>query len=391
MKKLMLISLLLLLRFNLYAQDRNVLNSLPDSIFSGKQGKAHVQGIAVDQVKGYIYFSFTDRLLKFDLKGNLIGSVTGFLGHLGDLDINPANGKIYGSLEYKNDEIGKGISKSLGVEQQHENGFYIAVFDGDLIVNPGMNAEKEESLLKTIYIKEALADYEAKTQFGKETKPHRFACSGIDGVAFAPAAGSSHSSKKYLYVAYGVYGDTTRSDNDHQVLLQYDVQDWEKYGQKLSQHHLHHSGPDKPLEKYFVKTGSTRYGIQNLAYDPHTGNLFAAVYRGAKSQFPNYDLFVIDLHKKAKSSSASFGSLQLNIKTLPLLEAGPKHAQSGIRGWNFKWGATGLCPLGNGDFYISHNAKDANGLEHSTVYKYRWIGNKENAFVLAVVSQHELR
>ena len=133
------------------------------------------------------------------------------------------------------------------------------------------------------YIKEAVNDYSANVKDGNEEKPHRFACSGIDGVALAPSIGSLISTKKFLYVAYGVYGDTARSDNDHQVILKYDVSDWGKYAQKLSQNTLHHSGPKKPLNKYFLKTGNTRYGIQNLAYDPYTGNLFAAVYSGSKN------------------------------------------------------------------------------------------------------------
>ncbi|RZK34132.1 MAG: hypothetical protein EOO90_31235, partial [Pedobacter sp.] len=269
---------------------------LPDSIYSGKQGGLHVQGVVIDKKNGFVYFSFTDKLLKMDLKGNLIGSITGFVGHLGDLDIT-ADGKIYGSLEYKNDAIGKGIKKQLGVKTVNEDGFYIAIFDASKIISPNMNAEKED-LLRTVYIKEAVDDYNANVKVGNKEVAHRFACSGIDGVAFAPVIGSTSNTKKFLYVAYGVYGDTARNDNDHQVILKYDIADWGKYAQKLSQNKLHHSGPQKPLEKYFVKTGNSRYGIQNLAYDQASGNLFAAVYKGSKPQFPNYDLFVIDGKKK---------------------------------------------------------------------------------------------
>ncbi|RZJ18818.1 MAG: hypothetical protein EON51_17205, partial [Acinetobacter sp.] len=108
---------------------------LPDSIYSGKQGGLHVQGVVIDKKNGFVYFSFTDKLLKMDLQGNLIGSVTGFVGHLGDLDITP-DGKIYGSLEYKNDAIGKGIKKQLGVKTVNEDGFYIAIFDASKILRP---------------------------------------------------------------------------------------------------------------------------------------------------------------------------------------------------------------------------------------------------------------
>jgi hypothetical protein len=377
MKKIFLLPIFFII-LALSARSQNI-TSLPDSIYSGKQGKMHVQGVAVDKANGYVYFSFTDRLIKMDLSGKLIGSVTGFVGHLGDLDFNTADGKIYGSLEYKNDAIGKGIRKSLGVQNNNENGFYIAIFDGSRIVRPDMSAEKED-LLCTVYIKEAVKDYEDSVQIGNDIKPHRFACSGIDGVAFAPAIGSSDTNKKYLYVAYGVYGDTDRDDNDHQVLLKYDIANWNKYGQQLSQDKLHHSGPEKPLDKYFVKTGSTRYGIQNLAYDAYTGNFFAAVYRGAKTQFPNYDLFVINAHQKPGKGQISSGNETIKVQTLSLFQAGPKDANTGIRGWRFEWGATGLCPLGDGLFYISHNNKNKDGQEQSTIYKYKWIGDAQSSF-----------
>ena len=73
------------------------LRNLPREIRSGEQGPFHVQGIAVDLERGYIYFSFTTKLLKMDLEGNLIGSVDGMTGHLGCLTINPADGRVYGS------------------------------------------------------------------------------------------------------------------------------------------------------------------------------------------------------------------------------------------------------------------------------------------------------
>ena len=84
-------------------------NDSPRTIFSGLHGNHHVQGIAVDKDRGYIYFSFTTKLIKADLQGRLIGSVDGLTGHLGCIAMNPADGRIYGSLEYKNDAIGKAL------------------------------------------------------------------------------------------------------------------------------------------------------------------------------------------------------------------------------------------------------------------------------------------
>lgn len=369
-----------LFTLNALAQDATVPTNWPDSIYTGKQGRMHVQGMAVDQANGYIYFSFTDRLIKMDLSGRLLGSVTGFLGHLGDLEFNADDGKVYGSLEYKNDEIGKGIRNTLGVDQSNESGFYIAIFDGSQIVRLDMDANTED-VLRTVYLAEVVKDYEAQVRVGDGVRPHRFACSGIDGVTFAPAIGRSNSDRMYLYVAYGVYGETDRDDNDHQVILKYDVANWDSYAKHLSQDDLHHSGPRKPMAKYFVKTGNTTYGIQNLAYDPHSGNLFAAVYRGKKTQFPNYDLFVIDGHARPSKSRISSDHKMIKVETLSLLQAGPQDLDTGIRGWNFEWGATGLCPLGDGLFYISHPLKLKDGQQQSTSYLYKWTGDNEHAFI----------
>ena len=58
-------------------------SKLPRQIYSGEQGPFHVQGIAVDLDRGYMYFSFTTTLLKTNMQGNLLGSVEGMTGHLG--------------------------------------------------------------------------------------------------------------------------------------------------------------------------------------------------------------------------------------------------------------------------------------------------------------------
>lgn len=353
---------------------------LPDSVFSGPQGPFHVQGIAIDQVNGFMYFSFTDRLVKTDLNGKTVGSVSGFIGHLGDIDLSD-DGKIYGSLEYKNDDIGKGITKKLGIAATGQDAFYVAIFDVAKITKPGMDAEKED-LLRTVFIKEATDDYKAVVRSGDRKIPHRFACSGIDGLTLAPSIGADPSSKKYLYVAYGIYGDTTRSDNDHQVILKYDVSDWSSYSKQLSQTDLHQSGPAKPLEKYFVKTGNTRYGIQNLAYDSYTGNFFAAVYKGGKPEFPNYDLFVIDGKKKAVSTSIESDHRNQKVNMLSLAPSATSALPAAINGWHFAWGSTGICPLGDGLFYISHPSKTKDGLQQTTVFKYKWLGDADKGFEL---------
>ena len=179
-----------------------------------------------------------------------------------------------------------------------------------------------------------------------------------------------------------LFRSTTRKDNDHQVILKYSITNLSKTGQKLIQENPHHSGPEKPLAKYIVKTGNTNYGIQNLSYDSHTGNFFAAVYKGSKSQFPNYSLFVIDGHKKPGNVEITSDNKIIKVKSLSLLQAGLRGPETGIRGWNFEWGSTGLCSLGDGFFYISHHEKTNDGQQATTVYKYKWIGDADRAFVL---------
>lgn len=351
---------------------------LPDSIYSGRYGTSHNQGIAVDQKHGFVYFSFTDKLIKTDLSGHFIGSVTGLVGHLGDLAYDPKTNTVYGSLEYKNDVIGNNIRKKHGLKQNNDINFYIAMFDVSKIDQANMDAVGND-ILKTIYLKEVVKDYKDSVMDGNQKVQHRFGCSGIDGVTLGPSFGKPDSKKKYLYVAYGIYGDTTRDDNDHQVILKYDYADWRKLGKELTQKQSHHSGPDTPLAKYFVYTGNTTWGTQNLAYDPSTGNYLAAVYQGKKSQFPNYRLFVIDGHQSPGIAEIKSDNKKIKVKTLSLLQAGLKDPKTGIRGWNFRWGSTGLFPLGNGYFYISHKKK-VKGEQTTTIYKYKWIGDKNKAF-----------
>jgi hypothetical protein len=148
----------------------------------------------------------------------------------------------------------------------------------------------------------------------------------------------------------------------------------------LSQANLHKSGPKAPLAKYFLLTGNTTYGIQNLAYDKTSGNFYAAVYKGKKEKWPNYSLFMIDGAKAPVLSHLE--GVGEKGQTLSLADAGL--SSEGIRGWNFKWGSTGLCPLGGGYFYLSENRKDkATGEQASTIRLYRWTGDLETPFVPA--------
>ena len=263
-------------------------------IYTGTWGNCHIQGIAVDKKNGYIYYSFTTKLVKATLDGEIIGSVDGLIGHLGCIAFCEADGRVYGSLEYKNDSIGRGIQSTIKDATVFDDGFYIARFDVDKIDRLDMSAE-ESGVMKCIYLKEVVDDYNGtgKDKDGN-TVPHRYGCSGIDGVTFGPLPGKSESDGIYLFVAYGIYRDHNRCDNDHQVILCYDTKNWDTYAKEMNQRSMHVCGPDAPDHKFFVYTGNTTWGVQNLEYDRHTSAFFMAVYNGTKPEFPNYGLYAID-------------------------------------------------------------------------------------------------
>lgn len=346
-------------------------------IFTGSWGKCHIQGIAVDEEHGYIYYSFTTKLVKSTLDGKIVGCVDGLMGHLGCIAFNREDRRIYGSLEYKRDAIGREILEKLGQSADLTDAFYIAIFDGDKIDRMGMDAEKD-GVMKNVYLEEVLRDYSGTglDRWGNPV-PHRYGCSGIDGLTFGPMFGEPPDSKQYLFVSYGVYSDVNRDDNDHQVILCYDTENWDTYAAPLSQSNMHRNGPSEPTDKLFVYTGNTRYGIQNLEYDPYKQVYFMAVYTGEKKQFPNYHLYAADARQAPEVQQLR--GLNEYGKVVPLFQGGQRHEPSGIRGWNFPYGSTGLFACGDGRYYISENHVSRSG-QCSLIYRYVW--DDDAAFVL---------
>ena len=349
--------------------------SLPRKIESGPFKAGHIQGIAVDTEQKYMYYSYTTMLIKTDMQGNIVGSVTGLLGHLGDLDFNDADGRLYGSLEYKNDAIGQGILRMEKSERKLQTAFYIAIFDVEKITREGMDAEKD-GIMTTVYLPTVLEDYLAEVLTAEGKKEHRLGCSGIDGVTFGPKFGKK-GGKQYLTVGYGVYGETDRSDNDYQVLLQYDVSKWAKYEKPLSQEEMHLLGPTKPAGQYFVKTGNTTYGVQNFDYDASSHSWMMAVYKGNKKHYPNYTFFAADGAARPVKQALDGVPYIKKAKVVALKAAGKQ--QGDIRGWDWGVGSTGMCSLGDGYFYLSHNYKIEAG-QGSIIRLYRFTGNADNAF-----------
>ncbi|MBO9558382.1 MAG: hypothetical protein J7515_07315 [Caulobacter sp.] len=360
---------------------------LPLHQASGPWPSGHVQGVAVDVRGGYVYYSFTNLLAKYDFDGKLIGTLVGWTGHLGDLDFNPADGKVYGSLEYKEDKA-----------------FYVAVIDVARLDRVGVEAGSSE-IFRTVYLPEVVKDYAAdlngdgrfdgddgKFKGDVTASPdHRYDCSGIDGVSFGPAFGHT-GGKRYLTIAYGIYGNTSRADNDHQVLLQYDVTDWARYASPLTEAAPHRNGPEAVKAKVFVRTGNTRYGVQNLAYDEASQRWFMGVYQGQKPGFPNYLLYAFEARAKPVPGDlvgvpGPGGKGREQGPLLPLADDGLKDAATGVRGWNQK-ADVGLQPVGHGLFYLAVNAK-VDGRQTADLTLMRWTGDAQKPFVPVTADERD--
>ena len=274
----------------------------------------HVQGIAYDSQEERFYLSFTTRLLICSKYGDILGSIDRIHGHLGALCFEPASRKIYASLECKDDAIGSSISAGLQEEAYSDSRFYIAVFEPDAIVDA---ASGDYALYE---VKEAKKDYDSGN----------FGCSGIDAICIA---------EDKLLVAYGIYSDTTRCDNDNQVILRYSLSD-------LS----------VPEDKILIATGNTRYGVQNMAWNAQNGRLLLAVYPGQKKEYPNYSFFQVNLES---------GEVE--------------------RAWHFPAAATGFCSAGGDLWYVAHREKDKKKekscREGARIVLHKWSG-EEDAFVI---------
>lgn len=341
--------------------------NFPKYIPSGSWKEGHVQGIAFDAKNGFVYYSFTTILLKTDLAGNPVGSVKNIIGHLGCITFDSDRGKVYGSLELKHDSIGKGISDRTGKALAEEDAFYLVCFDAAKIDRMEMDAEKDE-IMSAVWLADPVRDYmETDEVSGCE---HRYGCSGIDGTGYGPVFGADKDSEKKIMVAYGIYGDNDRTDNDNQVILQYSPDVFEKYGCPLTQAAPHHSGPDACEKRYFFPTGNTTWGVQNLEYDEYSEAWIVAVYIGWKPQYENFKMFFID-GKTAAEEKEILGrkgerGLVLSFADIGKTDDGVRH------GCHFSLGSTGIYSFGDGRFYFS---KPEGNNEEKTfsgdVYMYR--------------------
>lgn len=295
-------------------------------------GSSHLQGICVDDKMEYMYFSYTDVLAKVDMKtGKVVATIGGFGpgsfyssggAHLGCLAYY--NGRIYGSLEYK----------SPGKK------FFVAVFDETKITETGMNindlaVKKEDYGVYSILLEEPTADFRDPlndrdaiieggstdgTAVNEQNLGHKFGCSGIDGVTFAPMPGSSDG-KIYMFVSYGIYGWADCYDNDYNVLQVYDPAEFAipnengklrlfTYERGLEKTY-DESEALRAADTLYVFTGNTLYGTQNLEVDKDTGDIVLYTYANTKG-WPGYTMYVVDGSKAPEVKELEIGQHNTN-------------------------------------------------------------------------------
>ena len=178
-----------------------------------------------------------------------------------------------------------------------------------------------------------------------------------------------------------------RADNDHQVLLQYDIADWARYASPLTEAAPHHIGPAAFAGKYFVRTGNTTYGVQNLTYDAGLRRWFMGVYQGKKPAFPNYLMFAVDAQASARLGDlvgvpGPRGKTWESGRLLPLAADGLRDPRTGLRGWNHK-ADVGIQAVGDGLFYLATNSGER-GRQTGVVNLMRWTGDAERPFAPAL-------
>ena len=306
----------------------------------------HLQGATADEDMTYLYMSYNDRLVKVDMhSGEVVASMTGLAGgHLGDLAYY--NGDVYASLEFSS-----------------VNKYYVAVIHAAQLTEMDMDY-KTPGLMTAMYM------HEMETLIEEDL----FGAYGIDGTAFGKLPGDQ-SGKKYLIVACGLGTDTTRSDNNYQVLMAFDPKDFQ--GEAINMNgNLHKTGP-QISRKFFVYTGHTTYGVQNLEYDADTGDYWLCCYPGDKPEFPDYTVFVVNGDVAPRTTKLALGTNpdhgDIYGEVLTLGRVGICHEPTGI--WGFpsipNAGSVGFVSIGNDYFYIGTQGTTITGLQFGKAILYR--------------------
>lgn len=358
-----------------------LIDILPLSLASGSWDVKHCQGMAIDFNKGFVYYSYTNSFVKCDLEGNVIGIITGIRGHLGDICYNKDDGKVYASYN----PSGK---KAL----------YTAIIDVDNLNGIGLDAVKCK-LIRTVHLKEVYKDYSTNVTFmgdaftadgeiipekdiKKTVYKRKYGVTGTDAVTFGPSFSTGKGN--YFTVSCGITPNTERTDNDYQILIQYDVSGWwDTWAKPLDFNSFHHNGPEGHNGKYFIYTGSTTYGVQTMTYFRELNVWILNVYTTKKTSFVNYNMFIVDGDVAPRKEYLLGQPKDDEQYVLSLYQDGEYDKKTGIYGWHVSKGNKGIEYISDGLFYIIHPFKTWYKTQTAVAYLYVWDPSDGEPFRLA--------
>ena len=208
----------------------------------------------------------------------------------------------------------------------------------------------------------------------------KFGIIGIDGCEMGPKFGVSDG-KEYLTVSASVPKNLARTDNDYQVLWQYDVTEWwANLAQPFDAENL-------PLQtvtpdgEYFLLTGNGEYGIQDTAYDESTKCWYFITYEILREGYAADSFcFVVSAESAPVSGTLLGQPTETQGMLLSTVNKGMNNGLNDIYYYDFWEACTGLVSLGDGYFYVSESGTDGSGRQYTNVYKYKWTGEVTKGF-----------
>ncbi len=182
----------------------------------------HMQGFTSDAEHKYMFWSFTDSVVKTNMNGTMICQIhCDDSGHLGGMDWH--DGKVYVSFM---------ANPSPWTFWNDWSGFYIFVYD-----------DHDLHLIEKIKLDECM-DMKKNDVGGFQ---------GIDGIAFGKAPDTG---EERMFVAVAT---NSGEQYAHEMILQI--------------------GPDNKIEKvHYIPNKNTVFGIQNLDYEADTGCFWITTY-----------------------------------------------------------------------------------------------------------------
>ena len=273
-------------------------------------GNNHLQGVAVDDDMRYLYTAYGTGFGKIDLE---TGEVVGYIKGVGD-------GLHAGCMAYYDGYV------YCALEVRASLKCYVIQIDASKMSGAMTTTEDWADAVRVILlddvtsdIRDTVGDSVSNGQYAgySETKGHRYANAGFDGLTFGtyPGEANNPNANIYMMLTYGTYywgNNPSRFDDEHIVIRAYNTNDFLYEGSPyLLQLSNDSNGADddgwahtgtmnydescalKAAKTLFVPTGNVQWGAQNMEYDRTTGDLWLRTYGGSSGSPMNGKNFMI--------------------------------------------------------------------------------------------------